>query len=228
MSDTPREIVRSEDLGYVHRLDRAERPDAATLLLLHGTGGDEDVMVPLGQRLAPDAHLLSPRGDVLEDGERHRFFQRVEEGVFDEDDLRQRADRLGDFVGRATERYELPPETVVAVGFSNGANIAGATLLLRPATFRGAVLFAPMVPLPPDELPDLSHVAVFVSAGRRDPICPPEEAEELARMLDEAGASVELRFHDGGHTVDLDHLDAAAGWIRKLLATTTADPTTIA
>jgi phospholipase/carboxylesterase len=220
--------VWSQDLGFAHRFDPGGRPDAATLLLLHGTGGDEEMMVPLGRRLASGAHLLSPRGNVLEDGVRNRYFRRHDEGVFDTDDLRHRAHELADFVGAATARYQVRPETVVAAGFSNGANIAGAVLLLRPETLRGAVLFAPMVPLRPEALPDLSGAAVFISAGRRDPICPPELAEELATLLTDAGAAVELRFHPGAHEVTAGQVDAAAGWMTKLLAATTADPGGIA
>ena len=142
-----------------------------TLLLLHGTGGDENDLVSLGRTLDPDANLLSPRGKVLENG-MPRFFRRLAEGVFDEEDVKRRADELAAFVREAADAYGFAADRVAAVGYSNGANIASAALLRHPGLFRAAVLLRPMVPFEPEALPDLAGVPVFLSAGRRDPIVP--------------------------------------------------------
>lgn len=207
----------SPDLGYVHVLVPGARPDGLTLLLLHGTGGDERDLLGLGRALSGDAALLSPRGTVLERGA-PRFFRRLAEGVFDEADLVARAADLARFVARAADAYELDEDKVVAAGFSNGANIAGALLLLHPGTLRGAALFAPMVPLVPAALPDLSGVAVIASAGRADPIAPLDQAERLADLLSDAGAAVTLRRHEGGHTLDAAAVTEARAWLAKLSA----------
>lgn len=209
------------DLGFVHEFRPARRSAAPTLLLLHGTGGDETDLLPLGERLSGDAALLSPRGQVDEHGAA-RWFRRVAEGVFDVDDLRVRSQQLTDFVTAAARRYALATTSIVAVGFSNGANIAAATLLLHPALLRAAVLFAPMVPLERPEPADLSHTAVFIGAGRVDPIAPPRQAEALAELLSAARATVELRYHPGGHAIDVGTVAAAAAWLRKLTAATGA------
>jgi len=206
---------------FVHRFTPGST--GATILLLHGTGGSEDDLLPLGRALAPGAALLSPRGQVLERG-MPRFFRRLAEGVFDEDDLRARAGDLAGFVGGAAGEHGFDPSRVVAAGFSNGANIAAAVLLLHPGVLRGAALFAPMVPLTPDPLPDLDGVAVHLSAGRADPIAPPRDAERLATLLTEASAAVDLRWHGGGHELGLPQVRAAADWMAKLLPAIDAGP----
>ena len=211
------------ELGFVHRFEAAEAPDAPTLLLLHGTGGDENDLLPLGRALAPDANLLSPRGQVREHGA-PRWFRRLAEGVFDVEDLTARTHQLADFVAAATRTYGLDPARLVAVGFSNGANIAAATLMLHPRALRAAVLLAPMVPLRPQGQVDLSRTAVFIGAGRSDPIAPPRDAEELAALLTERGVAVELHWHPGGHEVGPATVSAAATWLRKLRAATATDP----
>jgi phospholipase/carboxylesterase len=208
------------DLGFVHVHEPPQDGDPLTLLLLHGTGATEHDLLPLGRLLAPTARRLSPRGKVLEQG-MPRWFRRHAEGVFDTEDLIVRTHELADLVPAAADAYGFDPAHVVAAGFSNGANIAGATLLLRPGVLRAALLFAPMVPLRPSELPDgrlpdLSTTAVFLSVGRRDPICPPEEAEELATMLTDAGAAVELAWHDGGHELTRPIAERATGWLTDL------------
>src|SRR5882724_8003976 len=142
-----------------------------TLLLLHGTGGNEHDLIPLGREIDPTAAILSPRGKVLEDG-MPRFFRRFAEGIFDEEDLKKRTDELANFVGAAVEQYELAADQIVAVGYSNGANIAASLLLLRPGTLRAAILFRAMVPLVPEKLPDLSLLRVWIGAGNQDPIIP--------------------------------------------------------
>ncbi|OYZ88899.1 MAG: hydrolase, partial [Rhizobiales bacterium 17-65-6] len=175
-------------LAFTHRFEPAPRPGAAPLLLLHGTGGDESDLLPLGRALSPDAALLSPRGKVLEGG-MPRFFRRIAEGVFDQEDVKRRANELADFVGEARARYGLAAP--VAVGFSNGANIAAAMLLLRPEALAGAVLLRAMVPLDLAPAGDLAGVRVLILSGAMDPIVPADNAATLARMLSANGAAVE-------------------------------------
>jgi predicted esterase len=189
---------------------------APTLLVLHGTGGHERDLLPLGRVLVPGAGLLSPRGNVLE-GTKPRFFRRLAEGVFDLDDLRARAHELADFVGAAAAHYGFDAAGVVAAGFSNGANIASSAMLLRPDVLRAAALFSPMVPFEPDPLPDLRTSAVFVNAGRRDPLVDPANVEALVDLLQRSGADVTLRWADGGHTIDDAAAAAAAAWFQTVL-----------
>ena len=201
-------------MDFIHRFIPAPAPPATrTLLLLHGTGGDENDMIPLGRDLDPSAALLSPRGKVLENG-MPRFFRRLAEGIFDEEDVVHRARELADFVGAAAARYDFDPERVIAVGFSNGANIAAAMLLLRPEALAGAILFRAMVPLVPPVLPNLAHARVLLSSGKQDPIVPVENAERLAAMLQEAGADVTSRFEPVGHALDMGDVAAAKQWLK--------------
>lgn len=186
--------------------------DDAVLLMLHGTGGDEHDLLPLGRALKPGAALLSPRGNVLEHG-MPRFFRRLAEGVFDQQDLAYRTDELAQFIGDASSRYGLDPSRIVAVGFSNGANIAGSLLFKRPGTIRAAVLLSPMLPFEPEALPNLSGTRVFIGAGRNDPIAPAAQVERLAELLRNAGADVTLYWQSGGHTITNDELAAAQKWI---------------
>jgi phospholipase/carboxylesterase len=206
-------------LTFEHVWQPPERADEPTVLALHGTGGDERDLLPLATTLAPGAGVLSPRGKVSERG-MPRWFRRHAEGVFDVEDLKTRAHELVDFVDVAAGHYRFDRDNIVAIGFSNGANIASGAMLLRPGALRGAVLLAAMVPLRPDPLPDLSEAAVFIGNGRADPIAPPEQAEELARMLSDAGASVELAWHDGSHQVTPDIVRAARTWLLKLRTAT--------
>ena len=185
-------------LGLAHRFVPATRPGVPPLLLLHGTGGTEDDLLPLGERLLPGAALLSPRGQVLENG-MPRFFRRLAEGVFDLDDLRRRTNELADFVDAARRTYDLGPTPPIAVGFSNGANIAASTLLLRPGTLGGALLLRPMVPLVPDPLPTLTGVPVQINAGTADPIVTPAQSEALGKLLERTGAAVTVDWIRGGH-----------------------------
>jgi predicted esterase len=203
-------------MNFIHRFIPAPKPQAArTLLLLHGTGGDENDMIPLGRDLDPMAALLSPRGQVLENG-MPRFFRRLAEGIFDEEDLVRRAHELADFVGAAAARYEFDSKHVIAVGYSNGANIAAAILLLRPEVLAGAVLFRAMVPIVPPVLPDLAHARVLLSSGTQDPIVPVENVERLAAMLRKAGADVALRLEPAGHSLALGDIKAAREWLTGL------------
>ncbi len=197
-------------LGFIHRFVPG-RSGLPPLLLLHGTGGNEDDLVSLGHSLLPDAPLLSPRGQVLEHG-MPRFFRRLSEGVFDVDDLRRRSGELARFVAAARESYDLarPP---VAVGFSNGANIGAALLLLHPGTLAGAVLLRPMVPLRPEPLPDLAGTPVLVLAGSGDPIVTVDQSEALASLLRDSGADVTMHWVPGGHRLTREDLAAASRWI---------------
>jgi phospholipase/carboxylesterase len=184
-----------------------------TLLLLHGTGGNERDLIALGHELDPDASLLSPRGKTLENGV-PRFFRRLAEGVFDLDDLKKRTHELADFVTSAAQHYEIDDKKIVAVGYSNGANIAASILLLRPEVLSAAILFRAMVPLTPDRQPNLSSVSVFISGGAFDPIVPGSETKALAELLRVAGANVTVRFLQSGHELMPEDVDLAREWLR--------------
>jgi phospholipase/carboxylesterase len=186
-----------------------------TLLLLHGTGGNERDLIPLGHDLDPDASLLSPRGKVLESG-MPRFFRRLAEGVFDLEDLKKRTHELADFVVAAAQRYEFDMKKIVAVGYSNGANIAASLLLLRAEILSAAILFRAMVPLTPEVQPNLSPVRVWIGAGAFDPIVPSSEAKQLAELLRAAGADVTVRFLQSGHELTPNDVDLAREWLGKL------------
>jgi predicted esterase len=186
-----------------------------TLLLLHGTGGNERDLIPLGRELDPNAALLSPRGKVLENG-MPRFFRRLAEGVFDLEDLKFRTNELADFVTAAAQHYGFARDNLVAVGYSNGANIAASMLLLRPQVLSAAILFRAMVPLIPDKLPDLSSVRVWIGAGDQDLIVPSPETKRLAELLRRAGADVTIRFAKAGHGLTNGDLEAARLWLGEL------------
>src|ERR1043166_9018447 len=200
-------------MDFIHRFIPApEGSTGRTLLLLHGTGGNEDDLLPLGRQLDPTAALLSPRGNVLENG-MPRFFRRLAEGIFDEEDVVRRAHELAEFVDAAAARYEFDPKHLLAVGYSNGANIAAAVLLLRPEMLAGAILFRAMVPLVPPALPNLARHLVFLSSGEEDLIVPKENAQRLVAMLREAGAKVTARFEPAGHGLVLGDIKAAKEWL---------------
>ena len=186
-----------------------------TLLLLHGTGGNEHDLIPLGRELDPNASLLSPRGKILENG-MPRFFRRLAEGVFDLEDLKKRTNELADFVAAAVWQYRLAADRVVAVGYSNGANIVTSMLLLRPEILRTAILFRTMVPLVPDNLPDLSSVRVWIGAGDQDPIIPASETQRLATLFRRGGADVTIRFAHATHGLTNDEVKMARLWLEEL------------
>lgn len=211
-------VAEQKKLGFEHRFMPGKDESAPTLLLLHGTGGDENDLIPLGRELAPGAALLSPRGKVLEDG-MPRFFRRLAEGVFDEEDLRFRTRELAEFVQESVGKYGVDPGNLFAVGFSNGANIAASLLLSSPSLLSGAVLFRPMVPFEPDApaMPDLSGIPVYVGAGRADPIVPKENTERLVEILEKAGAEVSLGWQPGGHGLEMSEVGKAGEWLSRWL-----------
>jgi phospholipase/carboxylesterase len=199
---------------FVHRFVPGN--SRRTLLILHGTGGNEDDLLPVGRMLDPESALLSPRGKVLENGN-PRFFRRLREGVFDEEDLIQRAHELADFVTAAVKENALDDSQIVAVGYSNGANIASAMMLLRPEILRGAVLLRGQVPLVPEELPNLTGKAAFLSSGEFDPIVDAESASALAEMLKRAGADVKHKLLNSGHEISRVDIDEAREWLGRLV-----------
>ncbi len=203
-----------DDLGFVHVFVPAQKPTSPTLLMLHGTGGDERDLLPLGGELWPGAALLGVRGKVLENG-MPRFFRRFGEGVFDVEDLRSRTEELAHFIDAASERYEFSKKGLMAVGYSNGANIAASLIFLHPHYLAAAVLFRPMVPFTPELIRDFSHLSVFVGAGRLDPIVPSGQAEELGAIFESGGADVTISWHQGGHELGDDDVHAAKTWLSK-------------
>jgi predicted esterase/catechol 2,3-dioxygenase-like lactoylglutathione lyase family enzyme len=219
------EDVSGDALGFVHRYhppsSAGELAGGVTLLLLHGTGGDEDDLVPLGRTLLPGAGLLSPRGNVRENGAA-RYFRRIAEGVFDQEDLALRTNELAEFITGAARVYDLDAGNVVAVGFSNGANIAASMLLKRAGVFRAAVLLAPMIPFEPETLPDLSGTSVFIGAGRTDTMVPADKTERLAALLRESGADVTVHWDPGGHAITKGEIRAAEQWMKQFVAAGTA------
>ncbi|WP_398479178.1 alpha/beta hydrolase [Tardiphaga sp.] len=201
------------DLSHIHRFVPGNRHEAAPLLLLHGTGGDESDLLPLGQSVSPGASLLSPRGQVLEHG-MPRFFRRLAEGVFDEDDVRRRANALADFVNDARKRYDLPAP--IALGYSNGANIAAAVLQLRPETLAGAILLRAMVPLSDAPTVDLAGKPILIVSGQSDPIIPASNSQQLAVRLAKAGADVQHRTLPIGHQLSQADLTVSQEWLRGI------------
>jgi phospholipase/carboxylesterase len=197
-------------LSYVHRFEPGEALAATPLLLLHGTGGDQNDLLPVGRMVAPGAALLSPRGDVLERG-MPRFFRRFAEGVFDEDDVRRRTAALADFVTDARKAYGIAAP--VALGYSNGANIAAAVLLLRPEVLAGAILWRAMMPLTAPQPASLSGTPVLMVSGARDPIAAPAGADRLKAALEAAGAAVEHRVIPVGHELSQADVSIAREWL---------------
>ncbi|MEO5718858.1 MAG: alpha/beta hydrolase [Chthoniobacterales bacterium] len=198
------------ELGFVHQFIPGS--SKRTLLLLHGTGGDEQQLIPLGRELDPAAAILSPRGRVLENGNA-RFFRRLAEGVFDLDDLKAQTDALTEFVRQAAGRYRFDLENLVAIGYSNGANIAASILLRQPGLLPAALLLRAMLPFHPEELPDLSGVEIWIAGGKQDMLIPRSNTERLAEMLSEAGAEVTAHFFEAGHPLTNTELVLARRWL---------------
>ncbi|MGI8991484.1 MAG: alpha/beta hydrolase [Bryobacteraceae bacterium] len=187
-----------------------------TLLLLHGTGGDENDLLPIGRALAPGAALLSPRGKVLEHG-MPRFFRRLSEGVFDLEDVRFRANELAEFVREAAREYRFDPAGIFALGYSNGANIAAVELLMHPDLLAGAVLFRSMFAFEPEKIPRLDATPVLMVSGRHDPVATPAAAERLAALLAGAGAKVEVQWRESGHELTPEDFQAGKKWLAEYL-----------
>jgi len=187
---------------------------APVLLLLHGTGGTERDLLPLADLVSPASSVLSVRGNVLENG-MSRYFRRLAEGVFDLEDLVFRTKELNDFLDHAAVEYGFDRNNIVAIGYSNGANIAGSLLFHYQGTLRGAILHHPMVPIRDAALPDLASVPCFIGAGSNDPLCTPQETEELDRMLQAAGASVTVHWETFGHQLTSTEVAAAAAWFKE-------------
>ncbi|MEO8199068.1 MAG: alpha/beta hydrolase [Gemmatimonadota bacterium] len=201
-------------LEMIHRFIPAT-PGSTTLLLLHGTGGDENDLIPLGQMVMPGAALLSVRGSVLENG-MPRFFRRIAEGVFDLPDLKRRTQELADFLLQAYGRYGISADQVIALGYSNGANIASSVLLSRPEVLAGVALLRPMVPFVPAALPDLRKKRVLIAAGKDDPTVPPGQVDQLAELLRKSGAHVTLQVTPGGHGLAQHDVDSVKAWLKNL------------
>ncbi len=203
--------------GFFHRFEAGTPvPGWPTLLMLHGTGGNEQDLLPLGRALWPGAAMISPRGQVLERG-MPRFFRRLAEGVFDLEDLAARTDQLGRFIPAAARQYGFEPKRVVAVGFSNGANVAASLMLKHPGALAGAVLYRAMVPFEPSAPVKIPGTPVWLGAGRFDPIIPAANAERLGQLLSSSGARVKMDWREAGHHLTPDEVPETAKWLRESL-----------
>jgi len=197
-----------------HIFVKGTDPNAPVLLMLHGTGGTERDLLPLAERLSPSSSVLSVRGNVLENG-MPRFFRRLAEGVFDIEDLIFRTKELNEFLDSASAEYGFDRANIVAVGYSNGANIAGSLLFHYKDALKGAVLHHPMVPIRGTELPNMDGLPVFIGAGENDPMCTPAETKDLEALLTEAGAQVTTHWERYGHQLTGTEVAAAAEWFNK-------------
>jgi phospholipase/carboxylesterase len=203
----------TDDLGFIHRFVPAEdSASGETLLVLHGTGGNENDLIGIGQTIAPGAAILSPRGNVLENGA-PRFFKRLAEGVFDPKEVRSRAEELARFIRTAIAKYGLDAGRIYALGYSNGANVASTVMLVEPRLLQGAALFRPMLVFEPEEQSDLSGASVFISAGRIDPIVPVRSVERLVELFEAAHAEVVLKWQLTGHNLVPGEVREAAQWV---------------
>ena len=208
----------SARLDFIHKWVPATRSNnGITLLLLHGTGGNEDDLIPLASELSPGSSMLSPRGKVLENG-MPRFFRRFAEGIFDVEDLKYRTNELAGFIKTASSRYGFDLNSIVGVGYSNGANIGASLLLLHPGVLRGVILFRSMMPLVPEKQPDLAGKPVYVSAGVTDPIVARSETERLVKMLREYRADVTLSWVNTGHALAGLEVQDAKVWLGRKFA----------
>ena len=203
----------TQDLGFIHRFEPGADPTKPPVLLLHGTGGDEEDLLPLGRAIAPGAALLSPRGKSIENG-MARFFRRMSEGVFDEDDVRFRAGELADFVAAARTAYRLAAP--IAIGYSNGANVAAAVLMLRPQALAGAALLRAMAPLRVAPKVDLAGKPVLMISGVGDRMIPADNSARLAATLTEAGALVRQELVPTGHQLSQRDATLAGAWLAEL------------
>jgi phospholipase/carboxylesterase len=205
-----------DGIGFIHRFEPGDESGATPLLLLHGTGGNEYDLLPVGRAIAPGAPLLSPRGKVLENG-LPRFFRRLAEGVFDLEDLRGRTIELAAFTVNACQTYGLKPP--IALGYSNGANIAAAMLQLRPEILSGGILYRAMVPIDEPVQGRLDAKPILIVSGKHDMIVPLANAQRLATILKDAGADLDHRFLPAGHALTEQDIDAAKRWLRHVSLT---------
>lgn len=197
-----------------HIFQKGKDETKPTFLLLHGTGGNELDLLPLAGKIDEDASFLSVRGNVLENG-MPRFFRRLAEGVFDEEDLVFRTKELNEFLDEAAQKYDFDRKNIIAIGYSNGANIAASLLFHFQDSLKGAILHHPMVPLREIDLPDLTGISVFIGAGTNDPICSPLESGELESLLVNANAKVHLHWENRGHQLTFEEVEAAAKWYKE-------------
>lgn len=216
-------MIKSNDFGFNHIFINSfsngsnnkkydDRNKKLTLVLLHGTGGNEEDLIFLGKKIEPNASILSPRGKVLENG-MPRFFRRLSEGVFDLEDLRIRSHELADFIQKCSLHYKFDLENTIAIGFSNGANISVSMLFLRPEVLQGAILFRAMVPFIPDPLPNLSSKKILLSAGLEDPIVSRNETENLFRLFQKTNAIITLKWQPSSHNLIQEDILVAKPWI---------------
>ena len=216
-------MIKSNDFGFNHIFINSfsngpnnkkydDRNKKLTLVLLHGTGGNEEDLILLGKKIEPNASILSPRGKVLENG-MPRFFRRLSEGVFDLEDLRIRSHELADFIQKCSLHYKFDLENTIAIGFSNGANISVSMLFLRPEVLQGAILFRAMVPFIPDPLPNLSSKKILLSAGLEDPIVSRNETENLFRLFQKTNAIITLKWQPSSHNLIQEDILVAKPWI---------------
>ncbi|CAN5467124.1 alpha/beta hydrolase [soil metagenome] len=207
--------MNDQPLNFIHRYEPAIEHGDRTLLLLHGTGGDETDLLGVARAIDESAALLSPRGKVIENG-MPRFFRRLAEGVFDEKDLIERTNALADFVSAAAKFYERDPSQIVAVGFSNGANIAAAMMLLQPRVLRAGILIRAMTPLVPAKRVDLAGKSALILSGTADPIVPRDNAQRLAKLLGDARATVTHKWIQASHGLTTEDIETAREWLSQV------------
>lgn len=218
-------MKEKDQLGFIHRFfapdhNNSDNPDGSmTLLILHGTGGDENDLIPIARLIGPvGASILSPRGKVLENGQ-PRFFRRLSEGIFDLKDLKFRTHELADFLQNASKLYGFNLKQTVVIGYSNGANIAANMLLLRPEVLAGSILFRAMVPFIPEPIPNLSGKRIFMSAGLHDPIIPRRGTKDLFDLLKKTGSNVSLKWQNSGHELSQKDVSEAREWLSASFTT---------
>lgn len=197
-----------------HIFKQGTDQDAPILLLLHGTGGTERDLLPIAEMISPQASVLGVRGNVSENG-MPRFFRRLAEGVFDEEDLIFRTKELNDFIDEMAEKYQFNRKNVLAIGYSNGANIAASLIYHHDQALNGAILLHAMVPRRGVQIPDLTNTSVFIGAGTNDPLIPPAETKELADELRNANADVTEHWENAGHQITRDEIVKAKEWYEE-------------
>lgn len=196
-----------EQSEYYFREERSGEEHAPLLFVFHGTGGDENQIFDLARSTLPRADIIAPRGDVMEDGRLRRFFRRKTEQIYDMEDVHRQKKRMAAFVRKQIDR--VGAKRVLAIGYSNGANIIAITMMQDPALFDAAVLMHPLIPFDPEPQPGLAGRRVLITAGRRDTICSVPNTERLQKWLGDQGAVVEMLWHEGGHEIRQEEIDAA-------------------